>query len=459
MLDLTINSSPKIVSTKTTYSSQIIRKCEAALFKESDTEKEPSINIPEKSNIDSNIIGEFNNQCRDKYSLSPTQSLISKSLLNTPLPFMHPFQSTSVDTNSQNFPLSPDKMNENILPQSIAAAKALGVAMAASKPMPSNSSPSSLKLLPKKFSPFSVDSLLSHKEKQAACEQNTGDDEFLKDPIDIKNFDNKKSSTIPEHIASNLSALGSSAPQDLRSTRLSQDSMEVGHHLSVAKFLLNNNLHDRSISDNISRIHCENIENNSESKQKYIERPDSKKFNPRDSAELPKRLQERERDIVNAENGSSNENDIDVCGDDADMDDEDHDYRDDINDIKSENNYQHMMSDEDVSADEDNEHNDFVKTEDIEDEKLELDRQMHYTTSEHKLNSRSDLSPKQSPMLSPRFPLGFPITSASPNPFSPPSPSSGIAGSTLPRPTPSMPWLPQLRSPLQLPGFIGSKFL
>ena len=82
---------------------------------------------------------------------------------------------------------------------------------------------------------------------------------------------------------------------------------------------------------------------------------------------------------------------------------------------------------------------------------------MHYPTSDHKLNSSSDLSPKQNPLLSPRFPLGFPITSASPNPFSPPSPSSGIAGSTLPRPTPSLPWLPQLRSPLHLPGFIGSK--
>ena len=389
-----------------------------------------------------------------KLSLNPEESLISKALshLNSSTSFMPPNKPLSNEANSLISNFSSGKMNENILAPSMTAEKSLAVTMTTSKPLPSSSAPSSLKLLPKKFSPFSVDSLLSHKEKQAACEQ-TSEDDSLQDPIDLKNSEDRKLGKFSEKLGSNFTALASSLPQDLRSTRISRDSLEFGNHLSVAKFLLNNNLHDRPSSDNISRLHSSNVENGQKLKEKF----NSKLSNQRDATELEKCLRNQEHGNVNNDNGSSNENDIDVCGDEADMEDEDHDYHEDINGIKSENNYQDMMSDEEASADEDNEDNDFVKTEDIEDEKLEIDRQLHYPTSDHKLNSSSDLSPKQNPLLSPRFPLGFPITSASPNPFSPPSPSSGIAGSTLPRPTPSLPWLPQLRSPLQLPGFIGSK--
>ena len=365
---------------------------------------------------------------------------------------MHPNKPLLNEASSLIFNFSSGKMNENILAPSMTTEKSLAVTMTTSKPLPSSSAPSSLKLLPKKFSPFSVDSLLSHKEKQAACEQ-TSEDESLQDPIDLKNSEDRKLGKLSEKLGSNLTALASSLPQDLRSTRISQDSLEFGNHLSVAKFLLNNNLHDRPSSDSISRLHSSNLEND----QKLKENFNSKLSNQRDPTELQKCLRNQEHGNMNIDNGSSNENDIDVCGDEADMEDEDHEYHEDINGIKSENNYQDMMSDDEASAEEDNEDNDFVKTEDIEDEKLEIDRQLHYPTSDHKLNSSSDLSPKQNPLLSPRFPLGFPITSSSPNPFSPPSPSSGIAGSTLPRPTPSLPWLPQLRSPLQLPGFIGSK--
>ena len=380
--------------------------------------------------------------------------MISKALShsNTSTPFMHPNKPLSNEATSLISNFSIGKMNENILAPSMTAEKSLVVTMTTSKPLPSSSAPSSLKLLPKKFSPFSVDSLLSHKEKQAACEQ-TSEDDSIQDPIDLKNSEDRKLGKLSEKLGSNLTALTSSLPQDLRSTRISQDSLEFGNHLTVAKFLLNNNLHDRSSSDNISTLHSSNLENDQKLKEKF----NSKLSNQRDATELQKCLRNQKHGSVNMDNGSSNENDIDVCGDEADMEDEDHDYHEDINGIKSENNYQDMMSDDEASAEEDNEDNDFVKTEDIEDEKLEIDRQLHYPTSDHKLNSSSDLSPKQNPMLSPRFPLGFPITSASPNPFSPPSPSSGIAGSTLPRPTPSLPWLPQLRSPLQLPGFIGSK--
>ena len=366
--------------------------------------------------------------------------------------FTHPNKPLSNEASSLISNFSSGKMNENILSPSMTTEKSLAVTMTTSKPLPSSSAPSSLKLLPKKFSPFSVDSLLSHKEKQAACEQ-TSEDDSLQDPIDLKNSEDRKLGKLSEKLGSNLTALASSLPQDLRSTRISQDSLEFGSHLSVAKFLLNNNLHDRPSSDSISRLHSSNLE----SDQKLKENFNSKLSNQRDPIELQKCLRNQEHGNMNIENGSSNENDIDVCGDEADMEDEDHEYHEDINGIKSENNYQDMMSDDEASAEEDNEDNDFVKTEDIEDEKLEIDRQLHYPTSDHKLKSSSDLSPKQNPLLSPRFPLGFPITSSSPNPFSPPSPSSGIAGSTLPRPTPSLPWLPQLRSPLQLPGFIGSK--
>ena len=37
------------------------------------------------------------------------------------------------------------------------------------------------------------------------------------------------------------------------------------------------------------------------------------------------------------------------------MEDDEVEYHDDMNDIKSEGNYQSMMSDDDISADEDNE--------------------------------------------------------------------------------------------------------
>ena len=455
MLDLATSSPAENILDKTTYPPEISRKCKI---------EEPSELIETKYSI--NKIDRLNRSPNpseaiscDRNPTSPSESLISKALTDTctTLPFINPAKSSSFHSDPKNINQLTNKMNDDILSPSMAAAKVLGVAMATSKPLPSSSAPSSLKLLPKKFSPFSVDSLLSHKEKQQGRDQNTEDDEFRENSIDSKTFDDKKSSRIPEHLASSLSALTSSVPQDLKSTRLSQDSMELGHHLSVAKFLLNNNLHERTGSDNVSRHRFSNLENSSEARPKYEEKKDSKNLNLHSSIEFQKRLQKQEQAKINVENGSSNENDIDVCGDEADMEDDDHEYHDDMNEIKSESNYQHMMSDEDVSGEEDNEHNDFVKTEDMDDEKLELERQLHYSSSDHKLDSRSDLSPKQSPLLSPRFPLGFPITSASPNPFSPPSPSSGIAGSTLPRPTPSLPWLPQLRSPLHLPGFIGSK--
>ena len=57
------------------------------------------------------------------------------------------------------------------------------------------------------------------------------------------------------------------------------------------------------------------------------------------------------------------------------------------------------------------------------------------------------------PMLSPRFPLGFPIVSVANSPNWSPSSSS------LPRPSPSFPWLPHIRSPMGLPGLIPSKYL
>ena len=56
------------------------------------------------------------------------------------------------------------------------------------------------------------------------------------------------------------------------------------------------------------------------------------------------------------------------------------------------------------------------------------------------------------PMLSPRFPLGFPIVSVANSPNWSPSSSS------LPRPSPSFPWLPHIRSPMGLPGLIPSKY-
>ena len=455
MLDLATSSPADNILDKPTYPLEISKKCKREEPSEL-IEAKYSINKIDRSKRSPNPSEAISG---NRNPTSPSESLISKALTDTctTLPFMNPAEPSSVDSDPKNISQLTNKMNDDILSPSMAAAKVLGVAMATSKPLPSSSSPSSLKLLPKKFSPFSVDSLLSHKEKLQGRDQDTENNEFRENSIDSKTFEDKKSSRIPEHLASSLSALTSSVPQDLRSTRLSQDSTELGHHLSVAKFLLNNNLHERTGSDNVSRHRFSNLENSSESKPKYEERKDSKNLDLHDSIELQKRLQKQEQANMNVENGSSNENDIDVCGDEADMEDDDHEYHDDMNEIKSESNYQHMMSDEDVSGEEDNEHNDFVKTEDMDDEKLEFERQLHYSSSDHKLDSRSDLSPKQNPLLSPRFPLGFPITSASPNPFSPPSPSSGIAGSTLPRPTPSLPWLPQLRSPLHLPGFIGSK--
>ena len=58
-------------------------------------------------------------------------------------------------------------------------------------------------------------------------------------------------------------------------------------------------------------------------------------------------------------------------------------------------------------------------------------------------------------VLQPRFPLGFPITSS---PWSTTTGGPTGPGTSLPRPSPSFPWLPHLRSPLGLPGFIPSKY-
>merc|ERR1719422_2598796 len=148
--------------------------------------------------------------------------MISKALShsNTSTPFMHPNKPLSNEATSLISNFSIGKMNENILAPSMTAEKSLVVTMTTSKPLPSSSAPSSLKLLPKKFSPFSVDSLLSHKEKQAACEQ-TSEDDSIQDPIDLKNSEDRKLGKLSEKLGSNLTALTSSLPQDLRSTRIS----------------------------------------------------------------------------------------------------------------------------------------------------------------------------------------------------------------------------------------------
>ena len=373
------------------------------------------------------------------------KSLISFALLNTSSVNIHPTKpKLSVATARHN-------MNEKDLQPPLSPSKMIGMALPASNPLPtSSSSPSSLKLLPKKFSPFSVDSLLSHKEKQAACEDTDDDIEGTKDTLDSKPFHTKTSQKIKEHL---LHGASSRIPSDLNPHGLPHDPMGVNHHLSVAKFLLNNNFHDRNNADSInnSRLHCLNGREDKLDLQEHM-KIENLPTKARDSSNLKRFIEKKEpADFHRENNGSSKERDIDVCGDDADMEDDEAEYHDDMNDIKSEGNYQSMMSDDDISADEDNE--DIVKSEEIEDEKQELERQLQL----HHLASRSSMSPKQGQLLSPRFPLGFPITSSSPNPFSPPSPASALAGSSLPRPTPSLPWMPQLRSPLQMPGFIGRK--
>ena len=393
-------------------------------------------------------------------------SLISPALLTTRSSLIQPTIFPPQHTPSLPSGISRATMNDKIVPSPLSPTKVLGMPIKSTKVLPTNSAPSSLKLLPKKFSPFSVDSLLSHKEKQAASDDSNGEYESPKKSPDFRSFSNKNQSKIKgkdNDLSSGTSTLES---QDKRSQPLGQDSIGVGHHLSVAKFLLNNNLHDRNSSETgLSRIQSSNSFGEvSDSNDKYkCGNTKLSNYHNRDSSDSQKCLEKKEINDIDNENGSSNDNDIDVCGDEADIDDEDDEYHDEINDIKSEGNYQHMMSDEEASVDEDTENGEFVKTEDVEEEKLELERQLllsHQRRSHHHLTSTSGISPKEGPLLHPRFPLGFPITSASPNPFSPPSPiSTGVGGSvSLPRPTPSFPWLPQLRSPLQLPGFIASKY-
>jgi hypothetical protein len=461
MLDLTTNSLPDIASKTTSYPITQTLKCESKISSVSPTPTKASLNNSKSPKDNQHQKGSIE-PVSDTY-LYPPQSLISPALFARSLSFAQlPTSSPSRDKTSQTFTSLRNKMNEDILQSTLASSKVLGMSLPTSKALPSSSAPSSLKLLPKKFSPFSVDSLLSHKEKQAACEDSIGDNEGSTNSMDLKSFEIKKQSKVQDDVPTDPSALAPILSQDLRSLNLSQDPIGISHHLSVAKFLLNNNLHDRSSSDSINRLHSLKAENEDSTSKEKFKNEILKRCHNRDSSELKRCLDKNETNHINTEYGSSNENDIDVCGDEADMNDEDVDYPEDINDIKSEGNYQNMLSDEDVSGEEDNEHNDFVKTEDIEDEKRELERQLaRFSGSDHHLSSRSNMSPHQRPILSPRFPLGFPITSASPNPFTPTSPSAGIEGSTLPRPTPSLPWLPQLRSPmpgLQMPGFMGSKY-
>ena len=417
MLDLTTNPVPEIDSKTTSYPITQTLKCESKISTTSSTTTKTSLNNSEmpKDNYHQKSSTE---QVNDTYSY-PIQSLISPALFNSSLSFAQPPTSSPPQDNpSQTFSSFISKMNENILQSTLASTKVLGMPLPTSKALPSSSAPSSLKSLPKKFSPFSVDSLLSHKEKQAACDDSIGDNDCSKNSIGFKSFETTKQSKIQEDVSSDTSALDVTLPEDLRSRNLCQDSIGVGHHLAVAKFLLNNNFHDRSSSDSINRLHSLKAENEDSASKEKCGNDILTSCHNRDASELKKCLDKNETNHMNTENGSSNENDIDVCGDEADINDEDVDYHEEINDIKSEGNYQHMMSDEDVSAEEDNEHNDFVKTENLEDEKLELERRFgRFPGSDHHLISRSVMSPKQGPILAPRFPLGFPITSSSPNPF------------------------------------------
>ena len=392
-------------------------------------------------------------------------SLISPALHTTRSLLIQPTICPLQNTPPVPFGMSRGTMNDNMLPSPLSPTKVLGMPITSSKALPANSAPSSLKLLPKKFSPFSVDSLLSHKEKQAASDDSNGDYEYSKRSPDLKSLENNTQSKVKSkdnNLSSSTSTLESTLSHDMRSQPLGKDSIGVGHHLSVAKFLLNNNLHERHSSDGLTRIHCTNVDEVSASKDQGGNTK-LNNYKNRDSSDLQRCLEKKEINDIDNENGSSNDNDIDVCGDEADIEDEDDEYRDDI---KSEGNYQNM-SDDDASVEDDTENGEFMKTEDVEEEKLELDRQLLlsqknidgvFPRGNHHITSTSGISPRQGPILHPRFPLGFPITSASPNPLSPPSPSSSVGGSALPRPTPSFPWLPQLRSPLQLPGFMGSKY-
>ena len=442
MLDLSTSSPSSTIPSTTTDSNSDEIKCDKTKISEP---PKTDLNKFEPTRSFEKLSPDVSNS--DIHSNS-AKSLISFALLNTSSVNIHPTKpKLSVATARHN-------MNEKDLQPPLSPSKMIGMALPASNSLPtSSSSPSSLKSLPKKFSPFSVDSLLSHKEKQAACEDTDDDIEGTKDTLDSKPFHTKTSQKIKEHL---LHGASSRIPSDLNPHGLPHDPMGVNHHLSVAKFLLNNNFHDRNNADSInnSRINCLNGRDDKLDLQKHMKIDKiPTKAKDSDASDLQRFIEKKEpADFHRENNGSSKERDIDVCGDDADMEDDEAEYHDDMNDIKSEGNYQSMMSDDDISADEDNE--DIVKSEEIEDEKQELERQLQL----HHLASRSSMSPKQGQLLSPRFPLGFPITSSSPNPFSPPSPASALAGSSLPRPTPSLPWMPQLRSPLQMPGFIGRKY-
>ena len=455
MLDLLTSPPLKNNSATTACSPNQSVKCDRNASTASEQTKTSSITYDSQENIQKHSL-----EVGDKQLHPRKESLISLALLTSQLSHTKPGGYPSPIKPLETYNSLQNNMNEKIAPPSLPPTNILEMSLPTSKSSPTGSASSSLKLLPKKFSPFSVDSLLSHKEKQVACDDTNGDSECIKNSLDFKNFEHKDlQQKIKDNLSSGASAFGSAFTQDIRSQALSQDSIGIGHHhLSIAKFLLNNNLHDRNNSDSIiSRVHSLNVKESSDLKDKF-ENQKSKKCSNGDPRELQTCTEKRQEEDINGENGSSNENDIDVCGDEADMDDEDAEYHDDINDIKSESNYHNMMSDEDVSGDEDMEHNDLVKTEDIEDDKSNLESHLQFPSGNRDLTSRSDLSPRHGPMLSPRFPLGFPMTSASPNPFSPPSPSNGMAGSSLPRPTPSLPWLPQFRSPLHMPGFIGSKY-
>ena len=468
MLDFSTKSSSELIPPKTCPKTSST-KCDEDV---SNTEKQTKISLTNPELPKQHQKQETGISNTSSFS---ALSLISPALLTTGSSIIHPKSSLPEQTHSPSSIISTSTMNEKVISSSLTPANVLGMQITASKALSSNSAPSSLKLLPKKFSPFSVDSLLSHKEKQAASDNSNGNHEFSKKPEELNKFSNKEQSHVKvkdSNLSSGSSVLESTLSQNLKSQPLVQDSIGVGHHLAVAKFLLNNNLHERSSSnEGLGKFQSSNAHEILDAKNKHQCSGDNTKltkYHDRDSVDSQQTyVKKKEINHTDRENRSSHEHDIDVCGDEADIEDEDDEYHNDINDIKSESNYEHMMSEDDGSAAEDEtESGEFVKTEDVE-EKLELQRQLilsqkaiddEFPGGDHHLVSPSGISPKQGPVLHPRFPLGFPITSASPNPFSPPSPSSGVGGTSLPRPTPSLPWLPHLRSPLQIPGFIGSKY-
>lgn len=463
MLDFSAKSSSEIISMKT-YSNPTSPNRDEDLS--CSTEKINSFlrkpDLPKQNQKHYTLIN------KDSVSAS---SLISSALLAARTRSIQPIDYPAPNTSSPPSLIPHSTMNENVFSSSFSTTKIMGMAMGSSKVLPASSAPSPLKIIPKKFSPFSVDSLLSHKEKQTAKEESSSDDEVSRKYSECKGAGNKKRSKDKheenESTSSTSSTLIPNRIGEITSQPLNHHPMGLDHHLSIAKFLLNNNLHERNNSVGLSSVSTRG-DDASDSKDKFSANTKLMNYHDRDDGLQKYKKKKEPSNMDNDNESTSNGNDIDVCGDiqEDDMDDEDDEYHESINDLKSESNYQQMMSDEETLAEDDVENEEYVKTEDIDEEKLEFERRFLLSQQgihgalvgrNSPITSASGFSPKQGPILHPRFPLGFPITSASPNPFSPTSPSSGVGGSTLPRPTPSFPWLPQLRSPLQLPGFIGSK--